>query len=140
MATKNQTLTTILTDFYQRPVAQVSSQLVFSIVTVIIFAVFAIRPVLLTMSDLIKEMQDKQALNQALVQKIASLSSAQAQYLNGKDQLVILDEAIPPAPEIAKAVAIIEKVASNHNLLRQCAQTRCQKKIPQPPVLRKKHV
>jgi len=117
MNIRNQNITRLLTDFYQKPVAQVSSELVFSIVTIIVFAAFAIRPTLLTMSDLIKEMNDKETLNQALTQKVASLSSAQAQYANIQDQLTVLDQAIPPAPKLGEAVAIIEKLASEDKLL-----------------------
>lgn len=117
MTLKNQNVTVMLTQFYQKPVAQVSSQLVFSIIAVIIFAVFAIRPTLLTMSDLIKELNDKQALSQALTQKVAALSSAQSEYQAAQDRLPILDEAIPPTPRFGEAIAIVEKIASNNSLL-----------------------
>ncbi len=124
MTIKNQNLTNKLAQFYQNPVAQVSSQLVFSIIAVIIFAIFAIRPTLLTMSDLIKELNDKQALSQSLTQKVAALSSAQTEYTNSQDKLAILDEAIPPEPRFGEAVAIIEKIASENNLLIQSVQAK----------------
>lgn len=117
MNIRDQNITRLLTDFYQKPIAQVSSELFFSILAVIVFATFAIRPTLLTMSNLIKEMQDKQALDQALIQKVASLSSAQAQYTNIQDQLAVLDQAIPPSPRLGEAVAIMEKLASEDSLL-----------------------
>jgi Tfp pilus assembly protein PilO len=123
MNIRNQNITRLLTDFYQKPVAQVSVELVFSIVAVIVFAVFAIRPTLLTMSDLIKEMNDKETLNQALIQKVASLSSAQAQYANIQDQLAVLDQAIPPTPRLGEAVAIMEKLASEDKLLIKSLQS-----------------
>lgn len=119
MSTKNQKLSQVLAEFYQRPIAQVSSELIFSIVAVTVFAVFAIRPTLLTMSNLVKEMQDKETLNQALSQKIASLSSAQSEYISNQDKIVILDEAIPPNPRMAEAITIIEKIASENNLFIQ---------------------
>jgi Tfp pilus assembly protein PilO len=124
MAIKNPNLSVVLAQFYQKPVAQVSSQLVFSIVAVIVFAVFAIRPTLLTMSDLIKELDDKQALNQALTQKVAALSSAQTEYTNSQDRLFILDEAIPPNPRFGEAVAIVEKIASENSLLIETIQAK----------------
>src|SRR5258708_48511 len=117
MTIKNQNLTVMLAQFYQKPIAQVSSQLFFSVIAVIIFAVFAIRPTLLTMSDLIKELNDKQALSQALTQKVASLSSAQAENQAAQDKLSILDKAIPPFPRFGEGIAIIEKIASENNLL-----------------------
>ncbi len=117
MSNKSQDITRVLTEFYHNPVAQVSSQLVFSILAVIVFAIFAIRPTLLTMSDLIKEMHDKETLNQALIQKVAALSSAQAEFAISQDKIEILDQAIPPSPRLAEAVSIIEKIASDDNLL-----------------------
>ena len=61
-----QQLTTTLLSFYHRPVAQVSLELFLSVATVVFFAVFAIRPTLVTMSNLIKELEDKRQLDQQL--------------------------------------------------------------------------
>lgn len=117
MNLKRQNISDTLNQFYQKPIAQVSSELVFSILAVIVFALFAIRPTLLTMSSLVKEMQDKETLNQALTQKIASLSSVQNDYVSNQDKLELLDQAIPPNPELATAILTIEKIASENNLL-----------------------
>ena len=75
--TKRQQLTNTLVEFYNQPIAKVSLELFLSIVAVIFFAIFAIRPTLLTMSDLIKELQEKEVLNEKLSQKTAALSSVQ---------------------------------------------------------------
>jgi Tfp pilus assembly protein PilO len=103
--------------FYQNPVAVVSFELFLSIGAIIFFALFAIRPTLLTMSDLLKEIEDKRELNEKLVQKIAALSSAQTQYLNLEDRLHVLDEAIPANPELIGVLKIIEKIASEQQLV-----------------------
>jgi hypothetical protein len=66
-------LMSALNDFYHKPVAMVSLELFLSIGAVVFFAIFAVRPTLLTMADLIKEIEDKRALDQQLQQKIASL-------------------------------------------------------------------
>lgn len=109
-------LNKMLWQFYEKPVAKVSLEVFFSIAVVIFFAVFATRPTLLTMSDLVKEIQDKEALDLKLGQKIAALSTAQAEYISLQDRLAVLDKAIPSSPHFAEAVAILEKVASDHNL------------------------
>jgi len=80
------------------------------------FAVFAIRPTLLTMSDLIKEIDDKKTLDQALTQKVAALSTGQNEYLTLQSRLVVLDEALPPDPKLVEALKIIEKVASDNSI------------------------
>lgn len=118
MPTKKQRdLFIALQQFYQRPVAKVSFELFLSITAVLFFAIFAIRPTLLTMSDLIKEIGDKEKLDLQLSQKIAALSTVQSLYLQLQDQLVVLDEAIPSNPELIYSLKIIEKVASKLSLV-----------------------
>lgn len=117
MASSTQNLQTTLIKFYQKPVARVSLELFLSIGAIVFFAVFAIRPTLLTMSDLIKEIEDKRQLDTQLGQKIAALSTVQPIYLSTQDQLSILDEAIPPHPELEEALKMIEKLASENQLV-----------------------
>ncbi len=116
MTTKRNEIAQNLREFYAKPVAKVSSELLFSIFAVIFFAVFAIRPTILTMSNLIKEIDDKQALEQKLVEKIASLSTVQRQYLDAQNRLGVLDKAIPSSPELDNALLLVEKVASDNNI------------------------
>lgn len=117
MADQRKQLTTTLLQFYHQPVARVSLELFLSIGTVIFFAVFAIRPTLLTMADLIKEIEDKRALDDKLGQKVAALNSAQNEYLSLQNRLVVLDEAIPSSPQLLTALKIIEKLASDKQLV-----------------------
>ncbi len=120
-----------LTQFYAKPVAKVSLELFFSIITVIVFALFAIRPTLITMSDLIKEIDDKKALDNKLKQKIAELSTVQSIYLSNQDRWPVLDKAIPLTPQFDQAVLMIEKMASDHNLLIMSMNA---KEVPPEPV------
>jgi len=106
----------VLFDFYKNPVARVSIELIFSITAVIFFAVFAIKPTLQTMADLIKEIEDKRALDEQLGQKISSLNTAQNQYQQFSNQFYLLDEAIPKSPQLVEALKLIEKIASDNNL------------------------
>jgi Tfp pilus assembly protein PilO len=117
MPTKRQQLTRTLNDFYQRPVARVSLELFLTVGAVIFFAVFAIRPTLVTMSDLVKEIEDKEELDQKLTQKIASLSTAQTTYLEVQDRLYLLEQAYPSTPDFIFAIKTIEKIASDRNIL-----------------------
>lgn len=113
MKTKKQRdLFITLQRFYQKPVARVSLELFLSILAILFFALFAIRPTLLTMSDLIKEIEDKEKLDKQFSQKIAALSSVQPLYLQLQDQLLILDEVIPSQPQLIYSLKIIEKIAS----------------------------
>lgn len=116
MNKKANDVTQNLLQFYDKPVAKVSLELVFSIVMVTFFAAFAIRPTLLTMSNLIKEIQDKQQLDDHLKQKIAALSSAQNEYLAAESRLAVLDEAIPSTPEVGQTLTMVERLASDRNV------------------------
>jgi Tfp pilus assembly protein PilO len=113
---KNKQLTLLLDKFYHNPVAVVSFELFLSIGSIIFFALFAIRPTLLTMSDLIKEIEDKRRLDTQLSQKVSALSIAQENFAGVQDRLYVLDEAIPRGANMAHTLKIIEKAASDQNL------------------------
>ncbi len=133
MATQERQLARTLSDFYSHPIAKVSLEIFFSVITVILFAVFAIRPTLLTMADLVKEIDDKKTLVDKLNQKIAALSTVQSGgFLPNQGQLDILDEAIPHTPQFERAILVIEKIASKNNLLIQSVTA---KEIPKEPVV-----
>lgn len=114
---KKQQITKILLDFYKKPVAKVSAELFLSIGAVLFFAVFAIQPTLITMSDLIKELEDKREIDQQLSQKIAALSTAQTTYLQLEPQIPLLYEAIPTRPKVKESLLMLEKLASDRNLV-----------------------
>ena len=117
--TKQEQIQTVLLDFYKNPVAMVSLELIFSILAVVFFAIFAVKPTLQTMSELIKEIEDKRALDEQLEQKIASLNTAQAQYQQFGQQLYLLDEAMPKTASLVEGLKIVEKLASENNLIIQ---------------------
>lgn len=117
MPTQREKLTRTLNEFYQKPVARVSLELFLTVGAIIFFAIFAIRPTLVTMSDLVKEIEDKQELDEKLTQKIASLSTAQTTYLEVQDRLYLLEQAFPSTPDFIFAVKTIEKIASERNIL-----------------------
>jgi Tfp pilus assembly protein PilO len=113
---KNKQLAALLDRFYHSPVALVSFELFLSIGVIIFFAIFAIRPTLLTMSDLIKEIEDKRQLDTQLSQKVSALNIAQENFAILQNRLFVLDEAIPSGADIAHALKIVEKAASDQNL------------------------
>lgn len=117
MPQERKQLAMALTQFYNQPVARVSLELLLSLLAVGFFAVFAIRPTLLTMSDLIKEIEDKRELDNQMSQKIAALSTAQSEYLQVQDQLPLLDEVLPKTPQLVRSLKIIEKAATDNNII-----------------------
>jgi Tfp pilus assembly protein PilO len=114
---KSQQLTQTLLDFYRKPVAQVSLELFFSVIAVIFFTIFAIQPTLVTMSDLVKELDEKREVDQQLSQKIAALSTAQTTYLQVVNQIPLLYQSLPLRPKLAESLLLIEKTASDRLLV-----------------------
>jgi Tfp pilus assembly protein PilO len=113
---RREQLTTLLDKFYHNPVAMVSSELFLSIAAIIFFAVFAIRPTLLTMSDLIKEIEDKRKLDTQLTQKAAALATAQENFNAVEDRAYLLSQAIPEGVDLGYTLKVIEKAASDQDL------------------------
>jgi hypothetical protein len=114
---KQKEITSALNQFYQRPVALVSLELLLSIGLVLFLGIFAIQPTLMTMSDLIKEREDKIKLSEQLEKKTAALQTAQIVYTQIQSQLPYLDEAIPQQPELVKSLKILEKLATENNVI-----------------------
>ena len=102
--------------FYQRPAAKVSVALLLTIFTIVFFAVFAIRPTLLTVAELIKKIQDKKATLVQIEQKAAQLASAQQEYLAAQTQLPYLDQALPGEPDLQQIIRLLEATAAYHGL------------------------
>ena len=116
MKKKNE-VTSALNHFYDNPIAKVSLELFLTIGLVLFLAVFAIKPTILTMSGLIKEIENKQKLESQLTQKVAALQTAQTEYISVESLLPILDEAIPSSPEVILSAKIIEKVAADNKVV-----------------------
>ncbi len=114
---KQKEITSALTSFYQKPVAMVSMELLLSLGLVIFLAIFAIQPTLLTMSDLIQERKEKIDLLAKLESKVLALRGAQDLYAQAQTKLSDLNEAIPPQPQLIRSLKIIEKLASENNVI-----------------------
>lgn len=112
----SQQITTNLEKFYQKPVTRVSVELVASIVIVMVFAIFALRPTLLTMSDLLAEIDQKRELDQALQEKLAALSTAQSEWQVYQDDVQKLQEALLTTPSLEEVLLYLEYLALNNNL------------------------
>lgn len=112
-----QQLGSALQSFYQKPVAKVSVELFLTIGLVMFLAIFAIRPTLVTMSDLIKEIDDKKLHDQKLEQKITALATAQSEYTSFEPRLPLLDQAISSKPKLVYGLKVLEKLATDNKVV-----------------------
>lgn len=116
MPTRQQTSLSI-SNFYRHPIAAVSTELLFTIVFILVLAIVAIQPTLKTMADLSKEIEDKTKLNKSLQDKVAALNTAQAEFYRWQTQLALLDTAIPDNQHTILDVKLFEKLASEKNVV-----------------------
>lgn len=106
-----------LQQFYQKPIAKVSIELIITIFTVIFLAIFAIQPTITTMSALVKNIEDKQKVDQELTKKAAALSTLNSELAPLKSQVRMLNSAIPNEPDIDGILRRIEKIASGRPIV-----------------------
>lgn len=98
---------------YEKPVTQVSTALLFTVGTIVLFAVFAIRPTLITITELLKEIEDRQAVKEVLDQKVAALATAQAEYVSVQTSLPLVEAGLPSQHNLDVLAAQVEGVASS---------------------------
>lgn len=113
----NQSVTKSLQAFYEKPILRVSFELVMSIIVVAIFALFALRPTLITMSNLLKEIEEKQQLDKALQEKIAALSTAQSEWDAYKPQFGKLERSFFQDPSLEDVMLYLEYLARQDDVL-----------------------
>ena len=100
--------------YYQKPVAKVSGALLLTLFTIIFFAAFAIRPTLVTVAELIKKIDDQQAVLTKMKEKSAALASAQQEYLVAQERIAKLNTAVPPQEDVKTLIKLIESTATYH--------------------------
>lgn len=83
-----------------------------TIFTISFFLIVAIRPTLVTIAKLNKEIKDKTEANQQLQKKIDAIIIAQDIYTRNSDNLVLLDEAFPEKSEFPRLAYFFEQVAT----------------------------
>jgi Tfp pilus assembly protein PilO len=117
MSDRSKQLSNTLAKFYEKPVAKVSLELFLSIGLITLLGVFAIQPTILTMTNLITEIDEKQALHEQLKKKVSALQTAQVVYTKVEPRLELLTEAVPPQPQLVRTIKIIEKLATENNIV-----------------------
>lgn len=111
-----------LNRFYEKPVTRISAALILSLISIAFFALAAIRPTLQTMAQLLKQIDEKKVLDTQLTQKINALTLAQSNLQKEEPLFPALAVAIPPTADFTTLMTVIEKVASEHQVIFNSAQ------------------
>lgn len=104
--------------YREKPVVKTSIELVATLLTISFFVIFAIRPTVNTIGQLIAEINTQRQIQVKLDQKIQALQKAQNLWRENQSQIsLLLDQALPknPAPEkfIRQAEALAAQTGVN---------------------------
>lgn len=101
---------TSISALYQKKEVRVYTELILSLLTVAFFSFFAIRPTLVTITSLVKEIGDRRMIVQKLQEKINALTLAQNEYTAVYSELPLVEEALPQKPDLSLFVRQLETV------------------------------
>lgn len=109
----------IVNIYKQRRDLKVFLELLLSLATISFFAVFALKPTLLTVIELLREIGTKEETVEKMNTKIQNLQQAQTLYLQEGARITLLETAIPNKPTPDLFVRQIEGLATSYpiNLL-----------------------
>lgn len=97
---------------------------ILSIFAIAFFGFFAIRPTILTIIGLQKEILQAQDIDKKLAAKIAALGDAQAVWDNVESKRPLLGQATPETPHIAQFMRLLESVAAQSGVTLGALQVR----------------
>ena len=92
------------------------AMLVFTLLALSFFGIFAINPTITTIVELRKKLADSELANQQLEQKIAALSALLQEYGELEEQLPAVFAAIPQDPQTVRLLSQIQTMAEDHNI------------------------
>ncbi|RJR25951.1 hypothetical protein C4578_00610 [Candidatus Microgenomates bacterium] len=84
-----------------------------SISTAAFFLIMAIKPTLVTITSLRKEIKEKREASEKLQQKIDAIVKAQEEYAKNAEYMALLDEALPKQNEFPQLALFFETAASS---------------------------
>lgn len=99
-----------------RPTLKIYLELVLSLTTILIFSIFAIRPTVLTIIELTKEISDKEEKIVIMEEKLKNLNLASNLLENESERLPLILQSIPETSNLEKTVPQIEKLIGSNNL------------------------
>ena len=107
-----------LSDTYQKkPVVKTSVELLLTLLTISFFAVFAIRPTVLTIAQLVADVRAQTQIKRQLDEKLQNIQKAQALSKQEQTRLAFLDQALPAGPKPDLLVRQIEGLANANGLV-----------------------
>lgn len=88
-----------------------------SLFAISFFSIFALRPTLVTIGEIVAQIRTQKEVNASLEQKIKSLQLAQANWRKITADLPLIDQALPELPAPQNFARQTEAVAAKQNVL-----------------------
>ena len=107
----------IATQYKNRSDLKAYLEILLSLVTISVFSIFALRPTLLTIAELVTEIENKKEVIAKMDNKIEDLSKAQILFDRNRREITLLENfAIPQEPNIDVFTRQIEGLSNKHQL------------------------
>ena len=113
----------VVARYKEREDVKVYLEILLSLLTISVFAVFALRPTLITIAQLIKDIQGKKETVAKMDEKIGKINKAKVLYDSEKERIALLDTAIPAKPQAEVFIRQIEGLVGKDNTLLDSFQT-----------------
>lgn len=84
---------------------------------VIVLVASALRPTLITIAELVGQLEQNQSLEEQMDEKIALIHQARQVYSQNEARFAVLDEALPAGSEWSRFAAGVEQMATDSGLL-----------------------
>lgn len=101
---------------YRQKKVRVYTEIVLSIFAVAFFLFFAIKPAAVTITGLVKKINDQKLVLEKLEKKVQALTQAQKNYLAVQANLYLIEQALPTKPEISYFIKELEILTRQANI------------------------
>jgi hypothetical protein len=105
----------ILVLYQKKKEVRMFLEILLSSLTIVFFGLFALRPTLLTIAELYKQVKSKEETVQKLDQKISALSQVQNIFTSQGQRISLVSQVAPVPPSPETFVRQLEGVASKNN-------------------------
>ena len=106
----------IMAIYRQRQDLKVYLELLLSLAAIGMFIIFAIKPTLITIADLLVKINSEQETSDLMTTKISNLTSATTLFNKERDNIALLQTAIPSGPSVDTYVRQVEGVSQKDSL------------------------
>lgn len=102
--------------YKSRPDLKTFMEIILSAITISFFAIFALRPTLSTIAQLVKEIRQREELETKLIQKIKDLDTARTLYNSESRRIALVETAIPSKPPVETFVNQLEALSQSRGV------------------------